>query len=137
MHYLLFLHGTISSFNGTFGDLFNGSNTNIATAIKDKYGNRVIALQHYTLSSSPWENAIEILKTLPKGCTIDIISHSRGGLIADILASADPRNQQPVYSDQDIALARSSDETFAQSLEAINSLARKKAIRVELSLIHI
>lgn len=131
LHYLLFLHGTISSFNGTFRDLFGGSNTNIATAIKDKYGDRVIALQHYTLSSSPWENAIEILKTLPKGSTMDIISHSRGGLIADILASADPRNQQPVYSDQDIALARSSDETFAQSLEAVNSLARKKAIRVE------
>lgn len=131
LHYLLFLHGTISSFKGTFGDLFSEQNITIPSAIHEKYGDKVIALQHYTLSESPWQNAIEILNALPKGSTVDIISHSRGGLIADILACADPRNNQPVYRNEDIALARTSDETFAKSLETINSLASKKQIKVD------
>ncbi|MEO5581497.1 MAG: CHAT domain-containing protein, partial [Saprospiraceae bacterium] len=129
--YLLFLHGTISSFDGSFGDIYQNDITGIPVLIQEKYGNNVIALQHYTLSVSPWDNAIEILKTLPKGSSLDIISHSRGGLIADILAGCDFRNQQPGYSLSEIAIIRKSDSTLSACLETVNALARKKLITVE------
>ncbi|MEO5583477.1 MAG: hypothetical protein ABIR66_12360, partial [Saprospiraceae bacterium] len=129
--YLLFLHGTISSFEGSFGDIYEDDAIGIHALIKEKYGNNVIALQHYTLSESPWDNAIEILKTLPKGSSLDIISHSRGGLIADILAGCDIRNQQPGYSLSEIALITKSDSTLSGALETINVLIRKKVITVD------
>ncbi|MEP7321605.1 MAG: alpha/beta hydrolase, partial [Saprospiraceae bacterium] len=129
--YLLYLHGTISSFDGSFGDLYQDDITGIRKLINEKYGDNVIALQHYTLSASPWDNAIEILKALPKGSGLDIISHSRGGLIADILAGCDIRNQQPVYSSSEITSVKKSDSILSAALETINVLARKKMIRIE------
>lgn len=131
LKYLLFLHGTVSSFKGSFSDLYQEDFTGIPVAIKKIYGDRVIALQHYTLSESPWDNALQVLKALPKGSTIDIVSHSRGGLIADILASCDSHNPTLGYNEADIAMARSFDEKLARTLEEINIWAKRKLISVD------
>ncbi|MBK8280066.1 MAG: hypothetical protein IPK94_08095 [Saprospiraceae bacterium] len=67
--YLLYLHGTLSSFNGSFGDLYLSDDKAVCQAIHQTFGECVLALQHYTLSASPWENALEILNRLPQGTT--------------------------------------------------------------------
>lgn len=90
----------------------------------------MLALQHYTLSASPWENALEILNRLPQGTTLDIISHSRGGLIADILASCDHRNGQIGYNEAEISLANG-DDALVKTLKQITKLAKQKSIRID------
>ncbi len=47
--YLLFLHGTASSFEGAFGDL---RGTDTWNSLRKMYGDRIIAFQHRTLSES-------------------------------------------------------------------------------------
>lgn len=88
---LLFIHGTGSSTQGGFGaipGLQPGSDPSRADAVKklqDKYGERVIAFDHPTLSVSPIDNAIALLSSLPGGARLHVVTHSRGGMIGELL----------------------------------------------------
>lgn len=46
----------------------------------------VLALDHPTVTRDPAQNARELLRRLPAGLTVDILSHSRGGLVSRALA---------------------------------------------------
>ena len=78
---LLLIHGTNSSTHGCFG--FTQPYVN---ELNDRYGNRVFAFDHPSLAYSPMENALWMNKQLQKAGArldeVDIIAHSRGGLVA-------------------------------------------------------
>ncbi len=80
--YFLLIHGTNSSTKGSFGELIN---TELWNLLHVRYPNRVLALQHETLTKSPLQNVAELLEQLGTDTTLHIISHSRGGLVGDIL----------------------------------------------------
>jgi len=81
---LLFLHGVFSTSHGSFGGL---SDQTLST-LHQAYSGRVFAFDHPTLSVNPADNASALLDLLPAGQTfdIDIVCHSRGGLVARVLA---------------------------------------------------
>jgi CHAT domain-containing protein/pimeloyl-ACP methyl ester carboxylesterase len=78
---LLFLHGTASRYDGSFGKLPE----NVWDRLRKRYGSRIFALQHRTLTESPIRNAIALLERLPARAKLHIVSHSRGGLIGELL----------------------------------------------------
>jgi tetratricopeptide (TPR) repeat protein len=88
---LLFIHGTGSSTQGGFGaipGLQQGSGPSRAEILKrlqDRYGDRVAAFDHPTLSVSPIDNAIALLSALPVGARLHVVSHSRGGMVGELL----------------------------------------------------
>lgn len=94
---LLFLHGTASSFAGSFGGLFlshadEGANRAAAalrTALADRYAGRAFALQHRSLTESPIANLQQLVEHLPEDAELHVVSHSRGGLIGELLALAE------------------------------------------------
>ncbi|HEX8769816.1 MAG TPA: alpha/beta hydrolase, partial [Acidimicrobiales bacterium] len=81
---LLFLHGTFSTSHGGFG----GLPPRTIKMLYDRYEKRVLAFDHATMVSSPELNLKQLLATLGSnpGMTFDIVSHSRGGLVARGLA---------------------------------------------------
>ncbi|HMK04766.1 MAG TPA: CHAT domain-containing protein, partial [Ferruginibacter sp.] len=81
--YLLFIHGTNSSTTGSFAEIHNSE---LWKYMLGTYGQNIIGLQHETMTKSPIQNVINIFKELPAGCTLHIITHSRGGLVGDVLA---------------------------------------------------
>ena len=81
---LVFIHGSASSSTGSFGDLQKTVNDDWA-ALESKFGERIYAFEHRTFSQSPIENAIELAGKLPKGAQINLVTHSRGGLVGDLL----------------------------------------------------
>ncbi len=81
---LVFIHGTASSSTGSFGDLQKVPFDDWQ-AFQSKFGGRMYAFEHRTFSESPIENALELATRLPKGARINLIGHSRGGLIGDLL----------------------------------------------------
>lgn len=83
--FLVFVHGTGSSTNGGFGDLKRASSAEWRT-LAARYDDRILALEHRTFSESPIENALALAKALPAGATIDLVTHSRGGLVGDFLS---------------------------------------------------
>ena len=81
---LLLIHGTFSTAHGAFAGL---DRSDIAE-LNAQYGGRVFAFDHPSLSQDPARNAKELASRLPPGITldVDIICHSRGGLVARELA---------------------------------------------------
>jgi hypothetical protein len=82
---LLFVHGTASSSHGGFGRIPH----DVFTEFYQRYGGRVLALDHPTVSVSPEENvawlAGELAALGDRKLTVDIVSHSRGGLVSRLL----------------------------------------------------
>lgn len=84
---LLFLHGTMSSCEGSFKGLWDPKNSAGSDArgqFARRYG-QAFAWEHYTLTESPIKNALDLIEKLPDGARLHLVSHSRGGLVGDLL----------------------------------------------------
>jgi len=81
---LVMIHGTGSSTSGSFDALQNAS-PSYWRSFEDRFGDRVLAFEHRTLSESPAENALQLARALPEGARIHLLAHSRGGLVGDLL----------------------------------------------------
>jgi len=84
---LLLVHGTFS----TCGSAFDGILRDAAflARMRDRYGSRVLLFDHPSLHVDPAANARWLLKQLPPEAelVLDVVAHSRGGLVARALAS--------------------------------------------------
>ena len=76
---LLFIHGTFSNAASAYSSL---AGSTFFERVKDMYGDRMFAFDHFTVSRTPEENARMLLEGLPdQTTTFDVITHSRGGLV--------------------------------------------------------
>jgi len=136
-HYLLFIHGFGSNIQGAFSDLASEENTIVWNSLKSRYHQSILAFNHWTVTKSPIVNTIDLLNEIPDNCSLDVISHSRGGLIADLLARCS-QSKSPAFSKADIDLLKTrkndknlADNSLSKDLEKLNSLAAQKNIKVE------
>ncbi len=83
---LVFIHGTASSARGSFGAFLSQEAQPQWQALRALFGDRIYAFEHFTLSESPIDNAIELLNVLPRNVRVSIVSHSRGGLVGDLIS---------------------------------------------------
>ncbi|SHO49033.1 CHAT domain-containing protein [Desulfopila aestuarii] len=133
---LLFLHGTASSSEGSFGGLWY--NTDYRRKLVDIYGSRIYAFEHRSLTDSPIKNALDLIKTLPKGACLHLVSHSRGGLVGELLARANRVGEKPFTSSEIKRFlqhgSRTGREKFKDDAKRLEELSREmisRAIRVE------
>ncbi|MFN2524812.1 MAG: esterase/lipase family protein [Actinomycetota bacterium] len=77
---LLLIHGTNSQLHTGFHALPDRE----LETFRERYGNRVIGFDHPTLTLSPAANIDNFMDLLPRGIELDldIVCHSRGGLVA-------------------------------------------------------
>ena len=85
---LVFVHGTGSSTLGSFGDL-QVDDRDLWSVLQRHFSGGIYAFEHRTLSESPIDNALQLLAALPDGIQLSLVSHSRGGLVADLLCLRD------------------------------------------------
>lgn len=81
--WLLFLHGTFSNTMGSFGAL--AAQRAQWRRLEAEYGDRILALEHRTLTTSPIENEVEVARRLPVGAELHIVGYSQGGLIGELV----------------------------------------------------
>jgi pimeloyl-ACP methyl ester carboxylesterase len=83
---LLLVHGTFSTPHGGFGGLPEAT----LRALHEQYGGRVAAFEHPSVSVTPKENAQFLAGLMPAGAPleVDLVTHSRGGLVGREIASA-------------------------------------------------
>ena len=97
---LVFIHGTASSTEGSFGALWNGEqNTLWRDYTENAYGEQIYAFEHRSLSESPIDNAIQLLEALPQGAKLHLVSHSRGGLVGELLCRGQITSGSPINDD--------------------------------------
>jgi tetratricopeptide (TPR) repeat protein len=128
---LVFLHGTASSTEGSFGKLWDAGNAEgarLRQALLPVYGERVFGLEHRTLTQSPIDNALALAKRLPEGAEIHLVSHSRGGLVGEVIALSGCTDLAATLTADRIATLFAADRTLAPQLGLMPlSDAEKKA----------
>jgi CHAT domain-containing protein len=125
---LVLIQGTFSDTPGTFGKLWTLHNP-VVRQLFAHYGDRVYGLDHPTLGISPIGNALTLVRALPGGARLHLLTHSRGGLVAEILARACSGTALDAA-----ALALFADPRHAQErsdLQALVKEARARRLQVE------
>lgn len=79
----LFIHGTFSTAHGALSQIPGAA----FSALHQRYGGRVFSFNHFSLSHDPRRNVEWLLGQPPPGrpLELDIVCHSRGGLVARTL----------------------------------------------------
>ena len=128
--FLLFLHGTASSTSGSFGELVG---SDLWKYVQQFYGLNVLAFQHESLTKSPLKNVLELIDQLPSNATLHLISHSRGGLLGDILSRFCIDNENAAgFSDTEINYLKKENRTDdIKNISAINDAIKNKNIIVQ------
>jgi subtilisin family serine protease len=81
---LVLLHGSFIDTAATFGRLWSHHAAGVETLFRRYAG--VYALEQPTLTSCVIGNALTLVQALPAGTRLHLAGHSRGGLVAEVLA---------------------------------------------------
>jgi len=133
---LLLLHGTGSSTEGSFGELWSDAGDSWSrrdswlTLLK-KY-DTVLALEHRSLTENPIQNVITLVESLPDGITLHVMSHSRGGMVGELLCRGSASDGQPPFTKDELDFFRKQNQGGSRGdLDKLNGLLQNKHIRVE------
>lgn len=80
---LVLIHGTGSYTLGSYADLRADKAT--WSQLTQRFPGGIFGFEHRTFSESPVENALALLNALPNGARVSLVTHSRGGLVGDLL----------------------------------------------------
>ena len=125
---LVLVHGTFVDTVSTFGKLW-AQHPDVVRRLFAQYANRVYAFDHPTMGESPITNALALVKALPAGARLHLLTHSRGGLVAEVLARA--CGGGALSADE---LAPFADEKYRRhrtDLQALVTLAQGKGLKIE------
>lgn len=137
---LVFLHGTASSTEGSFRALWGGntSEVDLRSRLGALYGARLYGFEHRSLTESPVANALDLAKALPDGARLHLVSHSRGGMIGELLVRGLRRGQDPFtaddiqrFMDHGRRTGRQGYEKDAADLAELGRLLKAKRLQVE------
>ncbi|HTI93016.1 MAG TPA: CHAT domain-containing protein [Puia sp.] len=125
---LLFIHGTNSSSAGSFGELVG---TDLWSYATQTYKNNILAFQHETLTKSPLQNAVELISQLPADIELHVITHSRGGLVGEILARCSDTSQTDIgFSEKEVEyLAKEGRDADVKFIRQLQEVYRQKRCR--------
>lgn len=121
---LILLHGTFSSIEGTFRALFDAPEW---PKLYERYSGRVYGFDHRTLSQSPLENALELIPLLADNARIHLLSHSRGGLIGELLCL----DAITDYQLHPYRAAGEKRQAEIEKLQSLSALVQKKKLLVD------
>lgn len=111
---LILLHGTASNSRGSFSKLWLHQPEQWAR-LRAWFGDRIYALEHRTLTKSPIENALNLARLLPHNGSVRFLSHSRGGLVGELLC-LDPVEIDRKGIDATLDAAKSKDDAVKATL---------------------
>jgi len=126
---LLFLHGTFSSTMGSFGGLPKETWASLCK----QYGDQIFGYDHRTLSESPIQNALDLVDRLPQDAKLHLVTHSRGGLIGELLSRSGRKDSKDLFDEADLKLSalHEQGEAEEQALIALSNQLKSKNISVE------
>ena len=133
---LIFLHGTASSTRGSFGELWEPEKIDLRKKLFEQYQGNVLALEHCSLSTSPVQNAIDLAealhRALPPGARLHLVSHSRGGLVGELLCRVMVEGEREPFTAEEIDwFGRNDPEKARGDLAKLNRLLKERRFRVE------
>ncbi|RNC70123.1 MAG: CHAT domain-containing protein [Desulfuromonadales bacterium] len=127
---LVFIHGTASNTDGGFGGLWEPERKKVLDELFRTYGDGIYAFEHRTLTESPIKNAIQLAEALPEGARLHLVSHSRGGLVGELLCFSMREDGRKYFTEEE--LAHFSDrEDQQEELKRLAKVIGEKKFKVE------
>lgn len=132
---LVLIHGTGSYTLGSFADLRGDKAT--WERLEQRFPGGIYGYEHRTFSESPIENALALLEALPQGARVSLLTHSRGGLVGDLLCLGQVDNRAiAAYrldggAEQDQAALEREAEAERRRLRTLRDRLAAKRITVE------
>ena len=132
---LVLIHGTMSSTQGSFGALWSDQR-DVLQRLAQRYNGRCYAFEHKSLTESPITNALALANALPAGARLHLVSHSRGGMVGELLCRASRTDNlgapQPSFDDIDFNLFSAPNQQESRGdLLQLADLLKKKQLSVE------
>lgn len=131
---LVLIHGTFVDTFSTFGKLW-AQHPQRVNELFTRYDERVYALDHPTVGASPITNALTLVKALPQGARLHLLTHSRGGLVAEVLALVCGRMNGPAQAAigaDDLACFPGPEHAQHRAeLQALAAAVKAKGVRVD------
>jgi hypothetical protein len=125
---LVLVHGTFVDTVSTFGKLW-AMHPQAVRDLFSFYKGRVYALDHPTMTESPITNALALARAMPAGARLHLVSHSRGGLVAEVMARA--CGGGPLGRDELALFDGAKYATHRTDLQALVKMARSKGLKLE------
>ncbi|MEO8056898.1 MAG: CHAT domain-containing protein [Burkholderiales bacterium] len=125
---LVLIHGTFVESVSTFGKLWV-LHPQTVRELFTHYANRVYALDHPTMGASPITNALTLVRAMPAGARLHLVTHSRGGLVAEVLARA--CGGKPPTADELALFAGAERSQQRADLIALSKEAIGKGLKIE------
>ena len=125
---LVLIHGTFVDTVSTFGKLWTQHPQTVRDLFRH-YQGRVHALDHPTMGQSPIANALALVRAMPDGARLHLVTHSRGGLVAEVLARA--CGGGPLGNDEIALFAGEKYAPHRTDLRALVNLAQGKRLTIE------
>jgi len=128
---LVFVHGMASSTRGSFSGFLGVDAQPQWEALKKLFGGRIYAFEHRTLSDSPIDNAIDLLRSLPARARVNLVSHSRGGLVGDLISLRSIDNDLLERFKRGDKRLENADLYDQKQLKELARLINEKQLRIE------
>jgi CHAT domain-containing protein len=125
---LVLIHGTFVDTMHTFGKLW-ALHPQTVRELFTHYADRVYALDHPTMGASPITNALTLVRAMPAGARLHLVTHSRGGLVAEVLARA--CGGKPPTADELALFAGAERSQQRADLIALSKEAIAKGLKIE------
>jgi CHAT domain-containing protein/pimeloyl-ACP methyl ester carboxylesterase len=125
---LVLMHGTFVDTVSTFGKLWK-LHPQTVRELFQHYASSVYALDHPTMGQSPIANALTLVRALPAGARLHLLTHSRGGLVAEVLARACGGGL--LTPEEEALFADPKYKEHLRDLQALTREAKAKGLKVE------
>lgn len=128
---LLFIHGTASNTQGSFGALHGEDASSEWQMLTQTFKDHIYAFEHRTMSQSPIDNALVLANALPDGARLMIVTHSRGGQVGDLLCLKELVSEQISRFGRKGDTSSEADQHDQAQLKELAKVLRKKRFQIQ------
>ncbi len=122
---LVFIHGEAASAQGSFGQLLDQPNAE-REQLRAHYRGRLYAFQYRSITQHPAAAAVTLLRAMPSGARVHLVTHSGGGLVGELLCLGQGVASVPVNE-----AFQNTDEAGGPWNDLLNTLAHDRGTRIE------
>ena len=128
---LVFVHGTGSNTLGSFGAFLGEDAKSHWERLRAFFGEHIYAFEHRTMSESPIDNAVQLSLALPRRAKLYLVSHSRGGMVGDLLSLNSVSRQDISRFKRELPNLEDADRHDREGLQKLAKLLEQKCLRIE------